>query len=258
MIHSFDRHGASPLRGAPVTSKAEEWYPTPAPTPGSPLGGFQLRPPTAPDFPTQTHTPGSSRFPRGAGGGGSKPPRWGEMGCRAAGMSGAHGMRGRRAVKGTAGWERSPAGEGGPQGSGAPEGRVSAPPPLPAAHQVPCVPRAASYLVAPGSGIGDPEPRGSHQPPLLLAPPPPAPPCRGARGRGSAHGRGRSAGPEGWSAAPQAPLAGPAQRPRLPVDTCSAENPILQTLIESPASARHCARGWSFKAKRGREAVLGH
>ena len=198
------------------TSHIEGRRMVPGPRPHAGLTPRRL-PAAAPDCPRLPHTNTHSRLQpvsqRSWGGGGSKPPRWGELGCRAAGMSGAHGMRGRRAVKGTAGWERSPAGEGGPQGSGAPEGRVSAPPPLPAAHQVPCVPRAASYLVAPGSGIGDPEPRGSHQPPLLLAPPPPAPPCRGARGRGSAHGRGRSAGPEGRSAAPQAPLAGPAQRP---------------------------------------------
>lgn len=133
-----------------------------------------------------------------------------------------------------------PAGEGGPRDCRAHEGRVPGPPP--AAHPVPCVPSTASYLAAPGSRIGDPEPRGSRQPWPPLAPPPPAPPCRGARGRGSARGRRRGAGPEGRSAAPRPPSSPrPAHGP-LPVDTCSAENPILQTLIERAASARHCAR----------------
>lgn len=158
-----------------------------------------------------------------------------------AGRSRTHGMRECRAAKGTAGRELSPRWGGWTarlshtRGAGprAPSRRA----------RVPCVPRAASYLAAPGSRIGDPEPRGSRQPGPPLAPPPPAPPCRGARGRGSARGRRRGAGPEGRSAAPRPPSSPRPAHSLLPVDTCSAENPILQTLIERPASARHCARG---------------
>lgn len=164
----------------------------------------------APNSPT---LPAAAAFPEKLE---DKPPRWGELSGRCRGMQNHGKEPGARDA-------RAPSSEGdrGP-GTEPPPGRVGREavahprgesPPPPAAHQVPCAPRVASYLVAPGSGIRDPEPRGSHQPPPPLTPPPPAPPCRGARGRGSAHGRGRGASPEGRSAAPQAPSHPPPSAP---------------------------------------------
>lgn len=162
----------------------------------------------------------------------------------------------------------------------------AAPAPLSAA-------RAASYLVAPGSRLGDREPRGSPEPRPPLAPPSRAPPFAGLEGGGGGaaeawrgrEGRGAD-GPGVWQRGPaaQAPLAAsdpsplpsasasprshrlgtqPASLPPAPpartplpasggVDTCSTEIPILQTFIERPPSARHCARGWGFKGDQGK------
>lgn len=210
MIHSFGRRRASTLRRAPVNIESQKngtQSPTPAPTPGSSFGGLQLRPPTSLPTPEafgknlgdkprvrlawRGETPGETGrvVSRDAERRGKKPD------ARDARARSSEGDRG----PGT----EPPAGEGGPRGSRTREGRVSGPPP--AAHPVPCVPSAASYLAAPRSRIGDPKPRGSRQPRPPLAPPPPAPPCRGARGRGSARGRRRGAGPEGRSAAPRPP-----------------------------------------------------
>lgn len=263
MIHSFGRRRASTLRRAPVNIESQKngtQSPTPAPTPGSSFGGLQLRPPTP--------LPTPEAFGKNLGDKprvrlawrGETPGETGRMVSRDAERRGkkpdARDARA-RSSEGDRGRELSP-----PLGrvgrKAVAHARGGSPGHLPLrTRSLVCL---APLLTSPRRDLGSVTRSRAGAASLgrrwlrLRRPLPAA-----ARGVGAARAGGGAARARRGGARPRGPLSSP--RPAhgsLPVDTCSAENPILQTLIERTASARHCARNWGFKADRGREAALGH